>query len=93
MIKSFGDKETEKIWGGNYSKKFPRDIQPITRRKLRMINNAQDITDLRSPPGNKLEKLKGDLKDFWSIRVNNQWRIIFMWEDNDAYEVQVIDYH
>lgn len=58
-----------------------------------MINNAQDITDLRSPPGNKLEKLKGDLKDFWSIRVNNQWRIIFMWEDNDAYEVQVIDYH
>jgi toxin HigB-1 len=93
MIKSFGDKETEKIWNGSYSKKFPADIQPIARRKLRMINNAQDINDLRIPPGNKLEKLKGGLKDFWSIRINDQWRIIFKWIGNDAYEVQVIDYH
>ena len=93
MIKSFGDKETEKIWHGSYSKKFPTDIQPIARRKLRMINNAQDINDLRVPPGNKLEKLKGNLRDFWSIRINNQWRIIFKWIGNDAYEVQVTDYH
>ncbi len=93
MIKSFGDKETEKIWHGSYSRKFPTDIQLIARRKLRMINNAQDINDLRIPPGNKLEKLKGSLKDFWSIRIKDQWRIIFRWIVNDAYEVQVIDYH
>lgn len=88
MIKSFGDKETERIMNGHYSKKFPSEIQPVTRRKLRMINNAQEISDLRVPPGNKLEMLKGDLKDFWSIRVNNQWRIIFKWIANDAYEVK-----
>ena len=93
MIKSFGDKETEKIWSGSYSKKFAGDIQPVARRKLRMINNAQDINDLRIPPGNKLEKLKGNLKDFWSIRINSQWRVIFKWIGNDAYEVQIIDYH
>lgn len=88
MIKSFGDKETERIMNGHYSKKFPSEIQPVSRRKLRMINNAQEISDLRVPPGNKLEMLKGDLKDFWSIRVNNQWRIIFKWIANDAYEVK-----
>jgi len=93
MIKSFGDKETEKIWSGSYSKKLPGDIQAVARRKLRMINNAQGINDLRIPPGNKLEKLKGKLKDFWSIRINSQWRIIFKWIGNDAYEVQIIDYH
>ncbi|MCB0585464.1 MAG: type II toxin-antitoxin system RelE/ParE family toxin [Phaeodactylibacter sp.] len=93
MIKSFGDKETEKIWNGVYSKKFPENIQPIARRKLRMINSAQDINDLRIPPGNRLEKLKGKLKDFWSIRINNQWRIIFKWIENNAYSVQLIDYH
>lgn len=93
MIKSFGDKETEKIWSGSYSKKLPGDIQPVVRRKLRMINNAQDINDLRIPPGNKLEKLKGKLNDFWSIRINSQWRIIFKWIENDAYEVQIIDFH
>ena len=93
MIKSFGDKETEKIWNGVYSKKLPGNIQPVARRKLRMINNAQDISDLRIPPGNKLEKLKGKLKDFWSIRINSQRRIIFKWIGNDAYEVQIIDYH
>lgn len=93
MIKSFGDKETEKIWNGLYSRKFPRDIQPLARRKLRMINNAQDINDLRIPPGNKLEKLKGKLKDFWSIRIDKQWRVIFKWIGNDAYEVRITDYH
>ena len=93
MIKSFADKETEKIWNGSYSKKFPNDIQSVARRKLRMINSSQDIEDLRIPPGNRLEKLKGDMKDFWSIRINNQWRIIFKWEENNALEVQIIDYH
>ena len=93
MIKSFGDKETEKIWNGMFSKKLPSDIQPIARRKLRMINNAQDINDLRVPPGNRLEKLKGELSDYYSIRINNKWRIIFKWIGSDAYEVQIIDYH
>jgi proteic killer suppression protein len=93
MIKTFGDKETEKVWNGIYSKKLPSEIQQIARRKLRMINNAQDINDLRVPPGNRLEKLKGDLRDFYSIRINNQWRIIFKWIGSDAYEVQIIDYH
>ena len=93
MIKTFGDKETEKVWNGVYSKKLPSEIQQIARRKLRMINNAQDINDLRVPPGNRLEKLKGDLIDFYSIRINNQWRIIFKWIGSDAYEVQIIDYH
>ena len=92
MIKSSGDKENEKIWYGSFSKKLPTDIQPLARRKLRMINNAQDISDLRVPPWNTLEKLKGDLKDFWSIRINDPWRIIFKWIGNDAYEVQVTDY-
>ena len=92
MIKSFGDKETEKIWNGIFSKKLPSDIQPIARRKLRMINNAQDINDLRVPPGNRLEKLKGDLNNFYSIRINNKWRIIFKRIGSGAYEVQIIDY-
>lgn len=93
MIKTFGDEETEKVWNGIYSKKLPSEIQPIARRKLRMINNAQDINDLRVPPGNRLEKLKGDLSDFYSIRINNQWRILFKWIGSDAYDVQIIDYH
>jgi proteic killer suppression protein len=93
MIKSFGDKETEKIWEGFRSKKLPNEIQDIARRKLRMINNAQDINDLRIPPANRLEKLKGDLKDHYSIRVNDQWRIIFEWVNNDAYGIKILDYH
>jgi proteic killer suppression protein len=93
MIKEFGDKETEKIWEGIRSKKLPSEIQNIARRKLRMINNAQDINDLRIPPANRLEKLKGDLEDFYSIRINNQWRIIFQWHNNDAYEIKIVDYH
>lgn len=72
MMRSFGNKETEKIWYGEYSKKYPSNIQPVARRKLRMIHNAQDINDLQVPPGNRLEKLKGDLEGYWSIRVNNQ---------------------
>ncbi len=93
MIKSFGDKETENIWNGIRSKKLPHDIQDTARRKLRMINNAQDINDLRIPPANRLEKLKGDMEDYHSIRINDQWRIIFQWISNDAYNVSIIDYH
>lgn len=93
MIKSFGNKETEKIWNGVRSKKLPNEIQQIARRKLRMINNAQDIKDLMIPPSNKLEKLGGKLKVFYSIRINKQWRIIFKWENGNAWEVEIIDYH
>lgn len=92
MIKSFGDKESERIWNGNLSKKLPIEIQDVTRRKLRMINNAQVVNDLRIPHANRLEKLKGDLQEYDSIRTNNQWRIIFKWINNDAYELRIIDY-
>jgi len=93
MIISFGNKESEKIWNGIVSKKLPREIQEVTRRKLRMINNSIDINDLRIPPANRLEKLKGDLKEFYSIRINHQWRIIFRWENGNAFEVEILDYH
>jgi proteic killer suppression protein len=93
VIKEFGDKETKKIWNGIRSKKLPSEIQNVARRKLRMINNAQEIIDLKIPPANKLEKLKGNLSDYHSIRVNNQWRIIFIWKNNDAYDVKILDYH
>ena len=93
MIKSFSNKETEKIWNGIQSKKLPSEIQNVARRKLRMINNAQNITDLRIPPANHLEKLSGNLSGLYSIRINNQWLIIFNWENDNAYEVQIIDYH
>ena len=93
MIKSFGDKETEKIWKGKRSKKLPHDIQDISRRKLRMLNNSVDIQDLRIPPSNRLEKLGGNLKDFYSIRINKQWRIIFQWKNGNAFETEIIDYH
>jgi proteic killer suppression protein len=93
MIKSFGDRETEKIWNGLRSKKLPNEIQETARRKLRMINSSQDVVDLRIPPANRLEKLKGDLQDWYSIRINNQWRIVFKWIANDAYEASIVDYH
>jgi proteic killer suppression protein len=93
MIVSFKDKETEKIWNGIVSKKLPREIQDIARRKLRMINNSIDVNDLMIPQANRLEKLKGNLKEFNSIRINNQWRIIFKWDNGNALEVEIIDYH
>lgn len=93
MIKSFGDKETEKIWNGIRSSKLPNEIQNITRRKLRMINNAQSINDLRIPPANHLEKLSGDLTGLYSIRINRQWRIIFEWNADNAFTVKIVDYH
>ncbi|MCO5236208.1 MAG: type II toxin-antitoxin system RelE/ParE family toxin [Chitinophagaceae bacterium] len=93
MIISFGDKETERIWQGEVSKKLPGEIQDIARRKLRMINNSGDINDLRVPPANRLEKLKGELKEYYSIRINKQWRIIFKWQKTNAFEISIIDYH
>ena len=93
MIVSFGNKETEKIWNAERVKKIPNEIQDIARRKLRMLNNSQNIADLQVPPSNRLEKLKGSLKDFYSIRINNQWRIIFKWNTGNASEVEIIDYH
>lgn len=93
MIRSFGNKETEKIWNGIVSKKLPYEIQEIARRKLRMLNSSQDINDLKIPPSNRLEKLKGKLNSYYSIRINNQWRIIFEWLNDDAFEVEIIDYH
>lgn len=93
MIISFGSKETEKIWNGIVLKKPLIEIQQIGRRKLRMLNNSQDLNDLRIPPSNRLEKLNGTLKDFYSIRINNQWRIIFIWKDGNATAVEIIDYH
>ena len=93
MIQTFADKETEKIWNGQRSSKLPNEIQQICRRKLRMLNNAQTINDMRIPPSNKLKKMKGKLKHSYSIRINNQWRIIFKWSNNNANEVEVTDYH
>ena len=93
MIVSFGSKDTEKIWKGERVKKIPLEIQRVGRRKLRMLNNSQNLSDLRIPPSNRLERLKGKEKDFYSIRINNQWRIVFKWENNHAHEVEIIDYH
>lgn len=93
MIKSFADKETEKIWEGIKSMVLPLEIQQVARRKLRMINNAENINDLRIHPANRLKKLKGELADLYSIRINDQWRIIFTWEANNAENVEITDYH
>lgn len=91
MIVSFGSKSTEKIWSGEQVEKFPINIQHTGRRKLRMINNAQDWSDLRIPPSNRLERLKES--EFLSIRINNRWRIVFRWIENSAHDVKIIDYH
>jgi proteic killer suppression protein len=93
MILSFGSKETEKIWKGELVSKLPNEIQEIGRRKLRMLNNSQNISDLKIPPANRLERLSGDLKDYYSIRINDQWRIIFKWSSGNASEVKIVDYH
>ncbi len=93
MILTFGDKDTESIWNGIRVKNMPLDIQNIGRRKLRMLNNSQTITDLRIPPSNRLEKLSGNLDEFYSIRINNQWRIIFQWIEGQSQQVKIVDYH
>ena len=93
MIASFGSSQTQQVWFGSRVKKLPVEIQNVGRRKLRMLNNSVDIADLRIPPANRLEKLSGKLKDFNSIRINDQWRIIFKWNAGNAFEVEIIDYH
>jgi len=93
MILNFGSKETESIWNGVRVSKLPNEIQEKGRRKLRMLNNSQNLMDLRIPPSNRLEKLSGNLSEFCSIRINDQWRIIFIWEEGNASNVEIIDYH
>jgi len=93
MIVSFGSKDTERIWQGERVKKIPLEIQKVGRRKLRMIHNSQSLADLRIPLSNRLEKLKGKGKDFYSIRINDQWRIVFRWENNHTYDLEIMDYH
>ena len=93
MIFSFGSKDTEKVWNGIRIRKPSVELQEIARRKLRMLNNSVNLSDLRIPPSNRLERLSGKLKEFYSIRINDQWRIIFKWNKNIATEVEIIDYH
>ena len=93
MIKSFRDKETEKIYRGYKSLKLDQSIQRVAYRKLKMLNNAFDLKDLSAPPSNNLEKLKGKLEGFYSIRINDQYRICFRWENQDVYDVEIVDYH
>ena len=93
MIKGFRDRETEKVWQGTTSRQLPNDIQQTARRKLRVLNNVQSLNDLRIPPANRLEALKGSRKGQHSIRINDQWRICFEWKDGDAYNVEIVDYH
>lgn len=93
MIRSFKSKETEKVWKGERSNKLPMEVQKVGRRKLRMLNNSIDINDLRVPPSNRLEKLSGNFTGFQSIRINDQWRIVFKWSQGHSSEVQIIDYH
>lgn len=93
MIRNFVDKEAEKIWDGHPSRKLPHGIQAVARRKLRMLNNAATLDDLRIPPANRLEALRGKRKGQHSIRVNDQWRICFRWKNDEAYDVEIVDYH
>ena len=93
MIRSFRCRETEKIWSGLKSRSFPGDIQNRALRKLRQLDAAQTLDDLRNPPGNRLEPLRGNRIGQMSIRINDQWRICFTWEDGDAQNVEIVDYH
>jgi proteic killer suppression protein len=93
MIESFKCKETEKIWNQVYSKRFSTDIQRVALRKLFLLNRAKDINDLRMPPANRLEKLKGDRENQYSIRINDQYRICFTWENDSANDIEIVDYH
>lgn len=93
MIKGFKDKEAEKLFHREPSKKLPQDIQHLALRKLRMLNRAIRLEDLRIPPGNRLEPLKGDREGQYSIRINDQWRICFLWQDGEVFQVESVDYH
>ena len=93
MIKSFRDKESEKIFNRRLSAKLPYNIQRVARKKLVILDAAMELNDLQIPPGNRLEALKGDRKGQHSIRINDQWRVCFIWSDGDAYDVEITDYH
>ena len=93
MIESFKCKETEKIFSRQYSRKLPADIQTVAFRKLRMLNRSSTLQDLRVPPANRLEALSGNRKGQHSIQINQQWRLCFKWENGNAQEVEIIDYH
>jgi proteic killer suppression protein len=93
MIASFRDSGTATVWQGQRSRRFPSDIQDTALRKLRLLNNARRLQDLHVPPGNRLEQLRGGRKGQHSIRINEQWRICFVWKDGNAYEVEIVDYH
>ena len=93
MIRSFRCRETEGIWQGQRSRKIPGDMQNQALRKLRQLDASTTLDDLRNPPGNRLEALKGDRKGHWSIRINDQWRVCFRWLDGDASDVEIVDYH
>ena len=93
MIKSFGDRETARVWEGRRSKRLPADIQNVALRKLRMLNQARQLTDLRVPPANRLEALRGNRRGQHSIRINRQWRICFVWTAGGAENVEIVDYH
>ena len=93
MIRSFGCKETEKLFRRQVSVRFPSDIQRVARRKLEVLDAARALDDLRIPPGNRLERLAGDRNEQYSVRINDQWRICFEWRDQDAHNVAIVDYH
>jgi toxin HigB-1 len=93
MIASFADRETAIVWDGHRSRRLPPDIQGSALRKLRLLNNAQRLGDLRVPPANRLEALKADRSGQHSIRINDQWRICFRWNDGNAFDVEITDYH
>lgn len=93
MIKTFKCKETEKLYSGKFIKKLPNDIQRVALRKLKMLDAASILETLKVPPGNRLEMLKGARKGQYSIRINDQWRICFIWKDGNAFDVEIVDYH
>jgi toxin HigB-1 len=93
MIQSFADAETALIWSGRLSRRLPFDMQAVALRKLRLLNQARTLGDLRVPPGNRLEALKGERAGQYSIRVNDQWRICFAWREGGPADVQIVDYH
>ena len=93
MIRNFADKETERIWNGDISRRLPNQIQALARRKLRMLNAAQRLDDLRIPPANRLEALRGKRSGQHSIRINDQWRICFIWTEEGPANVEIVDYH
>ena len=93
MLASFRDRETATVWDGRRGRRLPADIQAVALRKLRLINNAGRLEDLRVPPGNRLEALQGERRGQHSIRINDQWRICFVWRDGNAHQVEIVDYH